>query len=166
MLISKPRRILITGVPATGKTTIGNFLKEKFNFIHFDVESSDANYNTSFLGKLFWELKIDEFLNQVIRGSGNVVITWGFVCDHQRSLDIINALQEKGFEFIWFNAEEPVARCAFLERGTGDVRDFDIQMERIKKLDLSIFNNPTIITTIDKNGRKNKDEIIKEIIKK
>jgi hypothetical protein len=73
-------------------------------------------------------------------------------------------LQERGFEFIWFCAEEQIARIAFLERGTGNVCDFDLQMRRIKKLDLGIFKNPIIITTLDENGRKNKDEIIEKIV--
>jgi adenylate kinase family enzyme len=158
------KRILIAGVPATGKTTIGNYLRDNSNFRHFDVESEESNPNINQLGKLFWGLEVDKFLEQVEENGKNIVITWGFVCDHPHSLNIIKALQEKGFEFIWFYADEPIARFAFLRRGTGDIQDFDIQMERIKKLDLAIFNKPTIITTLDKNGRKNKDEIIKRIL--
>ena len=157
------KRILITGVPATGKTTIGNYLEEKFDFRHFDVE---ANFNNSLAGEFFWRLEIDKFLEQIEEKGKNTVITWGFVCDNKLSLDIINTLQKKGFEFIWFHAEEPTARVAFLERGIGNISDFDIQMKRIKKLDFSIFDNPVIITTLDKNGRKNKDKIIEKILKR
>jgi hypothetical protein len=159
------KRILIAGVPATGKTTTGDYLREKFNFRHFDVESNEADPNISFVGQLFWELKIDEFLKQVEEEGKDTVITWGFVCDNQRSLTIINMLQQKGFEFIWFQAEELIARKAFLERGIGNIGDFDLQMERIKKLNLNTFNNPIIITTLDENGHKNKDEIVESIFR-
>lgn len=159
------KKIIVAGVPATGKTTIGNYLKEKFNFRHFDVESDEANPDVSIIGKLFWELEIDKFLEQIEKDGKDIVITWGFVCDDQRSLIILNMLQKKGFKFIWFYAEEPVARVAFLERGTGNIQDFNRQMDRIKKLNLSIFSDPIIITTLDRTGRKNNDEIIKKMLK-
>lgn len=156
------KKIFIAGVPATGKTTIGNYLAEKFDFIHFDVESDLVSQ--TFARELFWNLEIDKFIEQINGVDKNIVITWGFVCDHKHSLDIINMLQIKGFKFIWFHAEESVARTKFLERGTGDIRAFDIQMERIKNLNLEIFINPVIITTLDNNGRKNKEEIAKEML--
>lgn len=156
-------RILIAGVPATGKTTIGDYLRDRFNFRHFDVESGEANPNTSPIGKLFWQSEIDKLLEHLEKSSKNIVITWGFVCDNLLSLGIIDALQKRGFKFIWFHADEPLARTAFLERGTGDIRAFDIQMERIKRLDLGIFDSPVVVTTLDKNGRKDKDKIIEMI---
>jgi adenylate kinase family enzyme len=159
------KRILIAGVPATGKTTIGQYLEKKYNFRHFDVEGEEANPSVSRIGKLFWDLNIDRFLEHVEEDGRNTVITWGFVCDNQRSLTIINMLQKRRFKFVWFQAKEHMAREAFLNRGTGNIYDFDCQMERIRKLDLSIFNSPIIITTLDKNGRKDKNEIIEEIIK-
>ena len=158
------KRFLIAGVPATGKTTIGNYLQDKFNFIHFDVESDLINQTIA--GGLFWGLEIDRFIEQIAEGGKNIVVTWGFVCDHQHSLDIIHMLQKKGFKFIWFNAEELIARRAFEERGTGNLKDFDTQMGRIKNLNLNIFDNPVIITTLDNNGRKSKDEIVEVILKR
>jgi type IV secretory pathway ATPase VirB11/archaellum biosynthesis ATPase len=34
----KRKLILITGIPGTGKTTFGNFLANKYGFVHFDIE--------------------------------------------------------------------------------------------------------------------------------
>jgi hypothetical protein len=169
MKSSKTMKLLVAGVPATGKTTVGDYLKNNHNFIHFDVESEDADPRTSHLRKLFWEANINQFLDELGTDKG-VVITWGFVCDDPNSLHIIKKLQEHGFRFIWFFAEEPLARIAFLKRmeesGWGDINAFDIQMRRIEKLDLNTFNKPIIIKTISDNGRKKESKIVADIVRK
>jgi len=157
------KRVFIAGVPATGKTTIGNYLKDRFNFVHFDVEDEES-YPANVLD-FFSGLRTDTFLASIEEEDKNTVITWGFVCDDPQALKIINLLQKRGFKFVWFYAEKDLARKAFLERGTGSVANFDTQMNRIKNLDLSAFDNPTTIVTLQKEGRKNKDEIVAEIMK-
>jgi adenylate kinase family enzyme len=89
------RRIIIVGVPATGKTTIGNYLETKLGFRHFDVECEDANPHSNVLGQLFWGNKVAAFIDAV-GAMEDIVVTWGFVSDHQHSINIIRTLQESG----------------------------------------------------------------------
>jgi hypothetical protein len=49
------------------------------------------------------------------------------------------------------------------ETGWGSLEAFDLQMERIKNLDLTIFDKPIVIETLNNRGRKNEDAIVAEI---
>jgi shikimate kinase len=162
------KRIIIAGVPATGKTFMGDYMENNLGFKHFDVENmKEEDAREINIRNLFCEVNIDQFIKE-IGSDSDIVITWGFVCDDQRSLSIIKKLQENGFKFIWFFAEESLARIAFLKRkeeeNWGNIDDFNTQMNRIKKLDLNIFNDYVIIETMNDNGRKKESEIVTEIL--
>lgn len=55
-------KLLISGIPGMGKTTIGNYLEKKHNFEHFDMELQHniVAYNSNpeqFVSNLFKETK-------------------------------------------------------------------------------------------------------------
>ena len=163
-------RILITGIPGSGKTTIGEYLKNNFNYFHMDMES-DEN-----LGYLKIEKMLDnpvEFIEEFINKFSNIVITWGFI-PGDRHIEIINMLKKDyNFMLIWFDGDRKSAKNAFIRRSKkkGE-KYFKIAMEELNLQIPSINNsnvieriNPIIINTFDDNQNfKNSEEVIKEIL--
>ncbi|CAN5748932.1 hypothetical protein BH11PAT2_BH11PAT2_01450 [soil metagenome] len=126
-------KILITGIPGTGKTTIGDYLESEKGFLHLNMERTSLEEMTRFHES----------------SAPNKVITWGFVPIVQNA-DIKN-LQELGYKMFWFDGNREAARREFIERGDVPEDLLDAQLSRIESLDLSIFN-PTLINTFDANG--------------
>jgi hypothetical protein len=80
--------ILITGIPAMGKTTMGDHLRDVHGFLHLNFEGVDL-----------WEYVPNGFaidagrVEQLRRDHPRVAITWGFVPDAQ--LGAVLALTER-----------------------------------------------------------------------
>jgi len=62
--------ILITGLPATGKTATGAYLQNKYCFLHINFEDG--------VSKQQFEENPKKFLES-IKNHQKVVITWGFM---------------------------------------------------------------------------------------
>lgn len=150
-------KLLITGIPATRKTTIGDYLEKTHGFLHLDLEIVGADLN-SFNFK-----------------AGNKVITWGFPpgdCD-----DLVILLQKSGYKMIWFDSSDRkfaktlyIKRARELEKEHGQsfeisMSDFDRQMQKIELMDLAKFN-PIIIDTFGINGDiLDEEKVCQEIFK-
>jgi len=142
-------KLLITGIPGTGKTTIGNYLAEHYEFNHHDFEEHFNN-----------PTGLEKFIQN---SSLNKVITWGFVPGGHDT--VINSIQDLGYIMIWFDGNRVAARKAFMARGTVPEILLDLQMERIVKMDLQKFN-PIQFNTFDCDGNfLNVDFICTEIFK-
>ena len=74
-------RLLICGVPGSGKTTFGDWLRDHHGYKHYDFESKIENITTN----------------------PDTVVTWGFVPDDIESQKIILLLIKMGFKPIWFS---------------------------------------------------------------
>lgn len=138
-------KLLITGIPGTGKTTIGNYLQEKQGYIHYDVEV------------MGFDLNDPNFIAFNINPSDDKVITWGFMpgVDDFR----IQQLQDLDYTMIWFDGNRPAAKKAFIKRGTVSEAALNIQMARINDMDLSIFD-PIQINTFNLRGNFIKEKYI------
>ena len=133
-------KLLITGIPGTGKTTIGEYLETNYGFLHLNVEKDPAKL------KDFIEIPRDK-----------KVITWGFIPGFDD--DTVKIIQSLGYKMIWFDGNRPAARRAFCRRKTVSVEALDIQMKKVENMDISVFN-PIIMDTFDKNGNFLEQDII------
>lgn len=148
--------LLITGVPGMGKTTIGNYLAEKYGFIHLDVELLDS-WSVE-LKNLFLSNSWVKFVKRLKSYGKDIVMTWGFMPEVHDN--IVKILQQFGFKLIWFDGNRKAAREAFLRRKTVDEHTLDIQMKRIENMNVQSFK-PVIIDTFDGEGEfYNKDKIV------
>jgi hypothetical protein len=124
---------LISGIPASGKSTFCRWLEENKGFLHLDVEKNgvldqhglatawDTLFDTSATAAPFIEA-LDKFKRPV-------VIDWGFPPEH---LNTVRKLFDAGVMLWWFAADWAVARRKFKERGTISMGHFDIQIRKIE----------------------------------
>jgi hypothetical protein len=125
---------LISGIPASGKSTFSRWLEEKKGFLHVDVEKPEVldRYGLA----TAWNTLFDAgatpapFIQALDKFNRPVVIDWGFPPEH---LTTVRKLFEAGVMLWWFAADWTVARRKFIERGgKGPVEVFDIQIRKIE----------------------------------
>jgi adenylate kinase family enzyme len=145
-------KLLITGIPGTGKTTIGNYLQTAERYEHFDMEKGGFRSQEEF------GAAINAFLT---KAGENKVITWGFVPG--ASDGAIKHFQQRGYKMIWFDGNRDAARKAFLKRGDVPEQLLNLQMARIDALNLAIFN-PVVLDTFDRHGEFLEEKAIVELI--
>jgi hypothetical protein len=124
---------LISGIPASGKSTFCKWLEKKKGFLHLDVEEDGVldHYGLAPAWNSMFEATgsaaVFEALDKFNRP---VVIDWGFPPEH---LNIVRNLFDAGVMLWWFAADWAVARRKFIARGNkGPVATFDIQLRKIE----------------------------------
>lgn len=156
------KKILVTGIPWTGKTTIGNHLQEKHGFVHLDMES---NGNREIIQKT-----PKEFMDKIMFHDGNIIVTWWFPV---HVVDIINSFGDYGFKIFWFDWNRESAFREFEKRDMKISKDywerqkiaFKQQIERIDSSNVvDYINNVKIINTFNSDGEFLSTEEIAEYI--
>ena len=114
------RRFLVTGVPGTGKTYLGNHLQSVHGFRHLNMETR--------------AIAVDFIQNRekfVSNLSGSVVITWGFrpIEDEEH----IHFLKERGFSLVWMDGNRAASFKAFMRRGDVQEIMYYLQMFNIER---------------------------------
>ncbi len=145
-------KLLITGIPGTGKTSIGNYLASVKGYEHLDIEAALKRHDA--VGAKI----IKDFMDSPAE---NKVITWGFIpitddAGVQQLLDV-------GYKLIWFDGNREAARREFLKRGDVPVEALDNQMAKIEKFDVEKFK-PIYINTFSEDGMFLEKEAIAELI--
>ena len=123
---------LISGIPASGKSSFCRWLEEKKGFLHVDVEKPGVldRYGLA----TAWNALFDAgggaapFIEALENFKRPVAIDWGFPPEH---LKAVRKLFDGGVMLWWFAADWAVARRKFKERGTLPMELFDIQIEKI-----------------------------------
>jgi gluconate kinase len=154
---SSLRLVLLTGVPGTGKTTLGEHLRTTCGFRHVDFEN--PNTLDRYLGSGMDELR--RRVERLRRDGRDLVITWGFVPAH--GLPYVLELRSMGFRWVWLDGDRDAARRAFAARGTVSEELLDAQLARIATMDMDALN-PEIVNPFDDAGRfRSLDEIAADV---
>ena len=157
-------KLLIVGIPGTGKTTIGNYLRDKRSFVHIDMESEN-NIPEAFENP-------ENFVKRLEDISGDLVVTWGFV-PIELFIDLINKLKDIGYKVVWFDGSREFSKKAFIERNSQhgeeflskSMDDLHVQMARINETDVIKKINPIIVDTFDSKGVfRSYEDIIKDVL--
>jgi hypothetical protein len=124
---------LISGIPASGKSTFCRWLEEKKGFLHLDVEKPgvlDRYGLATAWGTLFAaDSTATPFIEVLDKFKRPVAIDWGFPPEH---LNTVRKLFDGGVMLWWFAADWAVARRKFEIRRYPHVQAFDIQIRKIK----------------------------------
>jgi hypothetical protein len=125
--------LLISGIPASGKSTFCKWLEEKKGFLHLDVEKPGVldRYGLAIAWNALFGASASAapFIEALDKFNRPVVINWGFPPEH---LDAVRKLFEAGVMLWWFAADWAVARRKLKERGIIPVGLFDIQIRKIE----------------------------------
>ena len=110
-----PRLLLICGLPATGKTTFGDWLRDTHGYLHLDLESRAclaSNGLPHFWPERIWNLDESEltaffaYLRLLNRGT---VMTWAF---HTDLIPLVGDLVQHGCQPWWFEGDRLASRKA------------------------------------------------------
>jgi hypothetical protein len=126
--------LLISGIPASGKSTFCRWLEEKKGFLHLDVEKPGVldRYGLATAWSALFDTSraATHFIEALDKFKRPVAIDWGFAPE---CLNTVRKLFDGGVMLWWFAADWEVARRKFIERGgKGPVEGFDIQIRKFE----------------------------------
>lgn len=125
--LRRMRTVLISGIPAAGKTCSGEWLGRDRGFLHLDLEKSPLP------GDLF---RIDAvaFIDKARAGQSDMVITWGFP-PNPACIAKIWELDAAGVVPWWFDGDRDAAFESFQQRPDhpGSVSDWARQLRLIEE---------------------------------
>jgi hypothetical protein len=160
--------LFLAGVPATGKSWLGQWLAEEHGYVHIDAErNSGADFDRAGIHKEWDELiltgRATKFAKAIRALQKPVVINWGFPT---RYLYDVSALLAEGIDNWWLHAQRNLARRAFIKRGRIDVVYFDRQMVDIERewLPIKTVFGPRIVDGLRPDGsQRTPEEIWRDI---
>jgi hypothetical protein len=124
---------LISGIPASGKSTYCRWLEEKKGLLHLNVEEDGVldrhGLAAEWLALFGAGSSAASFVQAVDKLKRPVGIDWGFPPEH---LDTVRKLFDGGVMLWWIAADLAVARRKVKERDTIPVGLFDIQIRKIE----------------------------------
>lgn len=123
---SSLRLLLLTGIPATGKTEMGNYLSEHHGFKHLDFETPSALMTYLGGSKATFRHQVEDLKLQ----SRDVVVSWGFIPDVQ--LEYVLLFRDLGFRWIWFDGNRALALEEYLREGRPRAA-WDVQLGKIER---------------------------------
>lgn len=154
--------LLISGVPATGKTRLGEWLSAEEGYLHLDAElPDDAGFHALGVhgrwGEAFQSGRSEGFVSALDALTKPVVMTWGFP---PHCLFMVKSLIVAGMKAWWLSGDTSHARAAYVRRyNGGDPRhpsNFDRQLAAVDQqwlLIASVFGEH-VVPGLSQNGQQ------------
>ena len=139
-------KLLITGVPGTGKTTLGDYLAKQKGFLHKDMEEDD------FAAARELEKNPQAFIQSLAQHQ-DVVLTWGFGPFQKRYL--VELLRQDGFKLFWLDGDRIASFRTYMHREKHDDSaeyEYYGQMREIIATDIVNRLQPTLINPFTDQG--------------
>jgi hypothetical protein len=119
--------LLLSGIPASGKSSLGRYLAREHTYAHYDLECYPHGWPHPEL-KLLWDSSHVDFVTQLRTRHRRIVLDWGFP---PLLMQWVDELLTIGVRLVWFAADVHKARTLFIQRGGQPVTDFDAQVQAI-----------------------------------
>lgn len=116
--------ILISGIPGTGKTFIGNYLEEHYGFQHTDLESQAGRATRDLLQRK----QFKKFLREVSNLGNLNVLTFGYPPEW---LHLVEQIARRGVKTIWFDAPILFSRKYWHPEFGEDPISYNLQLSKI-----------------------------------
>jgi hypothetical protein len=130
-MVTNHRLIVLSGIPAIGKTHFGRWLTREHGFIHVEFEDKRVREAHGLAGgrnALKGSGNADPLITSVQNLGPRVLFDWGFP---PAWLFAVTRFAELGAELWWFDGDRVRARQDFVERNTVAPDAFDRQLLRI-----------------------------------
>lgn len=148
MAIPEESLILLSGVPATGKSTFGRYLARAHGFAHYDLECHPRGWPHPEL-KATWETSRKAFVALLKQHHKRVALDWGFPV---HCLPIVDELRAQSVSLIWFDGDRSRARSVFQERGGLALTAFDAQVAAIDAAGYPTPLKCVVVQALSANG--------------
>jgi hypothetical protein len=152
--------ILLSGVPATGKSNFGRYLAREHGFAHYDLECHPRCWPHPDL-KAAWDASPQAFVKQLMQLHKRVALDWGFPV---HCLPVVNELQAQGVRLIWFDGDRSRARTIFQERGGLALSDFDAQVAAIAAAGYPKSLNCVVVMALSAQGTFKRPKAIEHTV--
>ena len=100
---SERQFILLSGIPGSGKTTLGKYLKEKHGFCFFETDSNFDEFNK--------EMRLGNVVARWLDKHNRVCLEWGFMPCY---LTIVLNFKNQGAKLFWLTCDKAIARSKYL----------------------------------------------------
>ena len=160
--MSQRKRILITGIPGMGKTTLAIIIDSN-GFLHIEMETEENQH-------AFLHSNPRSFIESLGQEK-DIVVSYGFNplgC----TIDVL-FLKNEGFKVIWLDGNREAALREYKKREIKrdptnlehHIENFYAQIERINRTKVIQEIEPIQINTFDKNGEFiDSEKIVEKII--
>lgn len=125
--------LLVSGIPAAGKTSYCGWLEQEKKYIHFDIDRRqfqgtgvEPQWNAIFRPNG----SVEPFLKSLRQWRRSVILDWGFP---PVWLKVIRDFKDEGVDIWWFDADIGAARLKFIEGAEHSIDNFDRQIARIEE---------------------------------
>jgi hypothetical protein len=154
-------KLVISGVPCSGKTRFGDWLRDEKGFTHVDLEPRQITTGTVTPPQITPAL-----VRWLATLSVKTVVTWGFAPSPE-SFEVLRLFHAAGFTPWWFEGDHEISRRCYVERD-GEVaarQCFDPQKWRIVKASAHIakFYRSNRLTTLTANGVMNFPNVYEQL---
>lgn len=148
VVVPKQTVILLSGIPATGKSEFARHLAREHGFAHYDLERYPRGWPHPELMDL-WTKDRADFVTRVRQLHDRIALDWGFPVS---CLSWVQELQAQGVRLVWFDGDVCRAREAFLQRGGIDPANFDNQVKNIQRAAYPAALKCLVISTLSASG--------------
>ena len=141
--------ILLSGMPATRKSTFGRYLAREHGFAHYDLECDPSGWPRPELEHT-WNNDRSAFVAHVRQQ--RTVLNRGFPV---HCLPWVNELRGLGVRLIWFDGDIPSAQKEFEKRADprkGSVGNFKNQIEEIRKAGFPASLDCVVVPALSARG--------------
>ena len=141
--------ILLSGIPATGKSEFARYLAREHSFAHYDLECYPRGWPHQELKKI-WDADRTAFVSQLRKHHDRVALDWGFPTS---CLQLVLELQKSGVKLVWFDGDIDRARQVFVQRGGIAVQTFENQITEIRKANFPASLDCVVIERLPDTGK-------------
>ena len=158
------RNIILIGMPASGKSTIGKLLSKKINYEYYDVDKylerkENVKISTLFSekGEEYFRNLETKYLRELSQKNGIIISTGGGAVKREENMEI---LKEKGIVVFLSRKIEDIAKenheaRPFLKDINNIYKLYDERIELYKRYsDIIIENNGTLQEVTDRTAEE------------
>lgn len=153
-------RILLSGIPGTGKTTVAEHLALAHNYAHVDMEADEFEPRRRFR-------KDPASFLRALGDAKDIVMSWGFGPYDDNPL--IGLVRQAGYTLIWLDGDRVASLASFLRREQHDERmeaAYYGQVNRIIITELVQRLDPVLVNPFRDGSFRPTAEIADEILHK